>query len=88
MKKDWRKVREDIKKAEQKKRETEDHLRSLHRQARQAEDAEIIASIRGMTQKGGDVMETLKNIQEKQRANEQARGPVIKNYESEVEIDD
>lgn len=88
MKKDWRKVREDIKKTEAKKREAEDQLRALHRQARQAEDAEIVAAIRSMTEKGGDVMETLQMIQEKQRSFDQARGPIPTNYESEVEIDD
>ena len=45
MKKDWRKVREDIKKTEAKKREAEEQLRALHQQARQAENEEIVAVI-------------------------------------------
>lgn len=88
MKKDWRKVREDIKKTEAKKREAEEQLRVLHQQARQAENEEIVAVIRAMTEKGGDVMQTLKTVQEQQRSFEQARGTFTTNHESEVEIDD
>lgn len=88
MKKDWRKVREDIKKTEAKKREAEEQLRALHQQARQAENEEIVAVIRAMTEKGGDVMQTLKTVQEQQRSFEQARGTLTTNHESEVEIDD
>lgn len=87
MKKDWRKVREDIKKTEQKKREAEEQLRTLHRQAVQAENEEIIAVIRSMTKKGEDVMEKLKTVQQMQSSIEQERG-LAANYESEVEIDD
>ena len=88
MKKDWRRVREDIKKEEAKKREAEEKLRALHQQVRQAENEEIVAVIRAMTEKGGDVMQTLKTVQEQQRSFEQARGALTTNHESEVEIDD
>ena len=87
MRKDWRKVREDIKKTEQKKREAEEQLRTLHRQAVQAENDEIIAVIRSMTKKGEDVMEKLKTVQQMQSSIEPERG-IAANYESEVDIDD
>ena len=57
------KVREDIRIAEARLREDEEYLKTLRAKQRQLEDDEIIAQIRKMQGKG-DIMETLRKVQE------------------------
>jgi len=58
------KVREDIRKAEARLKEDEEYLKTLRARQRQLEDDEIIAQIRSMQAKGGDIMDTLRKVQE------------------------
>ena len=87
MKKDVWSIREEIKKQKEKQREMEEKMRDLNAMQVEAENEEIIAAIRAMAGKGGDVMMTLQNITSK--VHTQPR-PFIPNKtnESEVEIDD
>ena len=59
------KVREDMKKTRARIRELEEYLKTLQMQERQLCDEEIARTIRDMAGKG-DVLETLKKIQQKQ----------------------
>lgn len=86
-KKDVWSIREEIKKYEEKRRETEEQLRALNAQRIDSENEEIVAAIRGMTEKGGDVMKTLQSITSKVHAQPRPFIP-NKTNESEVEIDD
>lgn len=62
------KVREDIRKAEDRLREDEETLKALREKQRQLENEEIIAQIRSMQEKGGDIMETLRMVRQMQGA--------------------
>lgn len=64
MNKKIQKVREDIRKAEARLKEDEEYLKTLRARQRQLEDDEIIAQIRSMQAKGGDIMDTLRKVQE------------------------
>lgn len=64
MNKKIQKVREDIRKAEARLKEDEEYLKTLRARQRQLEDDEIIAQIRSMQDKGSDIMETLRKVQE------------------------
>lgn len=86
-KRDLGKIREDIKKYEEKKREAEEQLRALNAQRIDSENDEIVATIRAMTEKGGDVMQTLHNLTAKVHAQPRPYIP-NKSNESEVSIDD
>jgi len=86
-KKDVWSIREEIKKQKEKQREMEEKLRDLNAMHVQAENEEIIAAIRAMAGKGGDVMTTLQNITSKAHAQPRPFIP-NKTNESEVDIDD
>ena len=64
MNKKIQKIREDIRKAEARLKEDEEYLKTLRARQRQLEDDEIIAQIRSMQAKGGDIMDTLRKVQE------------------------
>lgn len=57
------KVREDIRKAEARAREAEEYVKTLRAKERQLEDEEIIARIRAMQGKGTDIMDVLRDVQ-------------------------
>ena len=59
-------VREDIKKTEAKIREMEDYLKTLQLKERQLCDEEVAKALREMAGKNGDVLETLRRIQQAQ----------------------
>lgn len=65
MNKKIEKVREDIRKTKARIRELEEYLKTLQMQERQLCDEEITKAIRGMAGKG-DVMETLRRLQQAQ----------------------
>ena len=73
MNKKLERVREDIRKAEARLREDEEYLKTLRARQRQLEDDEIIAQIRSMQKKGGDVLEVLHTVQDLQKENDAAR---------------
>ncbi len=77
------KVREDIRKAEDRLREDEETLKALREKQRQLENEEIIAQIRSMQEKGGDIMETLRMVRQMQGA----ATPMITKKEEEIEHD-
>lgn len=77
------KVREDIRKAEERLREDEETLKALREKQRQLENDEIIAQIRSMQEKGGDIMETLRMVRQMQGAST----PMITKKEEEIEHD-
>lgn len=60
------KVREDIRKTREKLRELEEHLKTLQARERQLCDEEVARAMREMTGKNGDVLETLRMIQQAQ----------------------
>lgn len=65
MNKKIEKVREDIRKTKARIRELEEYLKTLQAQERQLCDEEITRAIRDMAGKG-DVMETLRRLQQAQ----------------------
>ena len=69
-KKRLERVKEDIKKTRKKIKETQEHLKVLLALQRQLENDEIVAVLRAETEKGGDVMETLKKLEALKRAQE------------------
>lgn len=77
------KVREDIRKAEDRLREDEETLKALREKQRQLENKEIIAQIRSMQEKGGDIMETLRMVRQMQGA----AAPMTTKKEEEIEHD-
>lgn len=77
------KVREDIRKAEDRLREDEETLKALREKQRQLENDEIIAQIRSMQEKGGDIMETLRMVRQMQGAT----APMITKKEEEIKHD-
>ena len=77
------KVREDIRKAEDRLREDEETLKALREKQRQLENDEIIAQIRSMQEKGGDIMETLRMVRQMQGAT----ASMITKKEEEIEHD-
>ena len=77
------KVREDIKKTEARIRELQEYLKTLQIQERQLCDEEIAKAVREMAGKG-DVLETLKKIQQKQ--NEVYAGTVSGGREMEEHV--
>ena len=86
-KKDVWSIRDEIKKYEEKRRETEKQLRALNAQRIDSENDEIIAFVRGLTGKDGDVMDTISSL--KTMTHEQQRQYILnKTNESEVDIDD
>lgn len=56
-------VREDIRKTENKMRELEEFLKTLRLQEKQLEDEEIIKQIRSLNSKNGDVLDVLRMVQ-------------------------
>jgi hypothetical protein len=62
------KVREDIRKAETRAREAEEYVKTLRAKERQLEDEEIIAQIRAMQGKGADIMDVLRDVQNRKRS--------------------
>ena len=64
------KVREDIRKAEAKAREAEEYVKTLRAKERQLEDEEIVARIRGMQEKGADIMDVLQEVQRRKENGE------------------
>jgi hypothetical protein len=62
------KVREDIRKAEARAREAEEYVKTLRAKERQLEDEEIIARIRAMQGKGTDIMDVLRDVQNRNRS--------------------
>lgn len=56
-------VREDIRKTENKIREMEEYLKTLRLQEKQLEDEEIIKQIRSLNGKNGDVLDVLRMVQ-------------------------
>lgn len=65
------KVREDIRKAEAKAREAEEYVKTLRAKERQLEDEEIVAQIRGMQEKGADIMDVLQEVQRRKENGEE-----------------
>ncbi len=61
-----KKVREDIRRAEAKKREMEEYIKTLKMRERQLCDDEILKTVRAMAGKG-DVLRTLQELTEKNR---------------------
>ena len=80
MNKKLTKVREDIRKAEARLREDEEYLKTLRIKQRQIEDEEIVAQIRAMQEKGSDVLDVLRTVQDMKKKNAAAE-----HYEREVE---
>ena len=80
MNKKLTKVREDIRKAEARLREDEEYLKTLRIKQRQIEDDEIVAQIRTMQEKGSDVLDVLRTVQDMKKKNAAAE-----HYEREVE---
>lgn len=68
MNKKIEKVREDIRKAEARAREAEEYVKTLRAKERQLEDEEIIARIRAMQGKGADIMDVLRDVQNRNRS--------------------
>lgn len=66
MSKKIEKVREDIRKTQARIRELEEYLKTLQMQERQLCDEEIAKTIRDMAGKG-DVLETLRKLQQAQK---------------------
>lgn len=64
------KVREDIRKAEARAREAEEYVKTLRAKERQLEDEEIVARIRGMQEKGADIMDVLQEVQRRKENGE------------------
>ena len=62
------KVREDIRKAEARAREAEEYVKTLRAKERQLEDEEIITRIRAMQGKGTDIMDVLRDVQNRNRS--------------------
>ncbi len=87
-KKDVWSIREEIKKQKKKQREMEEKLRDLNAMQVQAENEEIIAAIRAMTAKGGDVMDTLSHLTSNIHHSQPSAYIPNKSNESEVDIDD
>lgn len=81
------KIRKEIEKYKKKQRETEAHLQTLNQQRIDAENEELVDEFRKLVGEDGDVLEKLEAFK---RMSEAQNKPVasIKNYESEVEIDD
>lgn len=73
------KVREDIRKAQQKLKEDEEYLKTLKARERQLEDEEIISQIRSIQGKGTDVLEVLRQVTKMKKTNE-----FVRQEESEV----
>ena len=88
MNKRLEKVREDIRKHKERKREIETRLRELLALQHQLEDEEIVAYIRSHTEKGGDVMETLRKVSEMKRELEKEHIVFDDDEVKEVDIDD
>lgn len=88
MNKRLEKVREDIRKHKERKREIETRLRELLALQHQLEDEEIVAYIRSQTEKGGDVMETLRKVSEMKRELEKEHIVFDNDEVKEVDIDD
>ena len=63
-------VKEDIKKTKKKINEAQEHLKVLLALQRQIENDEIIAVLRAETEKGGDVIETLRKLEAMKRMQE------------------
>ena len=57
-------VREDIRKTEAKLRELEEYLKTLQMKERQLCDEEVARTLREMAGKNGDVLETLRRMQD------------------------
>ena len=68
--------------------EMEEKLRDLNAMQVQAENEEIIAAIRAMTEKGGDVMDTLSHLTSSVHRSQPSAYIPNKSNESEVDIDD
>jgi len=56
------KVRKDIRRTQARLREFEEYLKTLQAKERQLEDEEIVSRIRGMQEKGSDILDVLKDI--------------------------
>lgn len=80
------KVREDIIKNRERKKELDEHYRVLLRLQRQLEDEEIIATVRANTEKGMDVIETVRLIEQLKK--DQEKEHVYYPTESEVILDE
>ncbi len=65
------KVREDIRKAEAKAREVDEYIKTLRAKERQLEDDAIIAEIRAMQEKGGDVLDVLHRIKRDEKTQDE-----------------
>lgn len=65
------KVREDIRKAEARAREAEEYVKTLRAKERQLEDEEIVARIRGMQEKGADIMDVLQEVRKRKENGEE-----------------
>ena len=75
-------VREKIRKTRRKIKEEEEYLEVLLKEEKQLENKEIIARIRALNGKGGDVMETLDLVMgESSEPEEKQKEEVIELYE-------
>lgn len=61
-------VREDIRKTKDRIRELEEYLKTLQMKERQLCDEEVARAMREMAGKNGDVLETLRRMQQAQHA--------------------
>ncbi|MCD8122494.1 MAG: DUF4315 family protein [Lachnospiraceae bacterium] len=67
------KVREEIRKTEKKIRELEEYLKTQKDKERQLVDEEIVSQIRSMQEKGGDVLEVLRMVQDMKTSAEEKK---------------
>ena len=88
MNKKLEKVREDIKKTKARLRELQAHYKELLMIQQRLENEEIVAEIRGRTEKGGDVLETLRLLSSMQKEQERQHILFDDDDAKEVEIDE
>ena len=77
-------VREDIRKTRDKIRELEEYLKTLQVRDRQLCDEEVARAMREMTGKNGDVLETLRMIQQAQNSVYRNRSEIGEEMEHDV----
>ena len=88
MNKKLEKVREDIKKTKAKIRELEAHYKELLLIQQRLENEEIVAAIRARTDKGGDVLDTLRLFDSMKKEQERQHILFDDDDVKEVSIDD
>lgn len=80
------KVRDDIRKAEARRREVDEYIKTLKMRERQLCDEEILKTVRSMAGKG-DVLDTLKEIKKKNEKSYSKAADSMETKESAVFFD-